>query len=154
MSENRQFSEFAPEKRTVTIRGQKYALRELSLAQKIRVVGPVAEFINEIVRNVFIRKDGSGGVKVEVPDNLSVAELKVDKVLISSANALPEILALSVPDFKDWDNLSESETREPLSEVMEINDFAGFVVNFISLAGKAIRLPKASLPAESPRKSS
>ena len=65
-----------------------------------------------------------------------------------------EILALSVPDFEDWDNLSESETREPLAEVMEINDFAGFVVNFISLAGKAIRLPKASLPAESPRKSS
>ena len=144
MSDNRQFSEFAQEKRTVKIRGQEYALRELSLAEKIRVVGPIGEFINEMVSHVFIRKDGSGGIKVEIPDTLSVAELKVDKALMSSANALPEILALSVPDFKDWDNLSESETREPLAAVMELNDFAGFVVNFISLAGKAIRLPKQS----------
>ena len=144
MSENSQFSEFAPEKRKVTIRGQKYALRELSLAEKIRVVGPIGEFINEMACHVFIRKDGNGSIKVEIPDTLSVAELKVDKVLMSSANALPEILALSVPDFRDWENLSESETREPLAAVMEINDFAGFVVNFISLAGKAIRLPKAS----------
>ena len=144
MSENKQFSEFAPEKRTVTIRGKEYALRELSLAQKIRVVGPVAEFINDMVSHVFIRKDGSGGIKIEVPDTLSIADLKVEKVLTSSAEALPEILALSVPDFKEWDNLSESETRQPLAEVMEVNDFAGFVVNFISLAGKAIRLPKVS----------
>ena len=144
MSENRQFSEFAPEKRTVKIRGQEYVLRELSLAEKIRVVGPIGEFINEMVSHVFIRKDGSGGIKVEIPDTLSVAELKVDKALMSSANALPEILAMSVPDFKDWDNLSESETREPLTAVMEVNDFAGFVVNFISLAGKAIRLPRQS----------
>jgi hypothetical protein len=144
MSENRQFSEFTPEKRTVTIRGQKYTLRELSLAQKIRVVGPVAEFINEIVRNVFIRKDSSGGIKIDIPDTLSIADLKVDRVLMSSVEALPEILALSVPDFKEWDNLSETETRQPLAAVMEINDFAGFVVNFISLAGKAIRLPRRS----------
>ena len=144
MSDNKQFSEFAPEKRTVKIRGQEYVLRELSLAEKIRVVGPIGEFINEIVSHVFIRKDGSGGIKVEIPDTLSVAELKVDKALMSSANALPEILAMSVPDFKDWDNLSESETREPLTAVMEVNDFAGFVVNFISLAGKAIRLPRQS----------
>ena len=144
MSESKQFSEFVPEKRTVKIRGQDYALREMSLAEKIRVVGPIGEFINEMVSHVFIRKDGSGGIKVEIPDTLSVAELKVDKALMTSANALPEILALSVPDFKDWDNLSESETREPLATVMEINDFAGFVINFISLAGKAIRLPKVS----------
>ena len=144
MSENKQFSEFATEKRKVTIRGQEYALREMSLAQKIRVVGPVAEFINEMVRNIFLRKDGNGGIKIEVPDTLSIADLKVDMILMSSAGALPEILALSVPDFKDWDDLSESETRQPLVEVMEVNDFAGFVVNFISLAGKAIRLPKAS----------
>ena len=144
MSDNKQFSEFAPEKRTVKIRGKEYALRELSLAEKIRVVGPIGEFINEMVSHVFIRKDGSGGIKVEIPDTISVAELKVDKALMSSANALPEILALSVPDFKDWDNLSESETREPLTAVMEVNDFAGFVVNFISLAGKAIRLPRQS----------
>ena len=144
MSDNKQFSEFAPEKRTVKIRGQEYVLRELSLAEKIRVVGPIGEFINEMVSHVFIRKDGSGGIKVEIPDTISVAELKVDKALMSSANALPEILAMSVPDFKDWDNLSESETREPLTAVMEVNDFAGFVVNFISLAGKAIRLPRQS----------
>ena len=144
MSESKQFSEFVPEKRTVKIRGQDYALREMSLAEKIRVVGPIGEFINEMVSHVFIRKDGSGGIKVEIPDTLSVAELKVDKVLMSSANALPEILALSVPDFKDWGNLSESETREPLATVMEINDFAGFVINFISLAGKAIRWVRPS----------
>ena len=144
MSESKQFSEFVPEKRTVKIRGQDYALREMSLAEKIRVVGPIGEFINEMVSHVFIRKDGSGGIKVEIPDTLSVAELKVGKALMTSANALPEILALSVPDFKDWGNLSESETREPLATVMEINDFAGFVINFISLAGKAIRWVRPS----------
>ena len=61
MSESKQFSEFVPEKRTVKIRGQDYALREMSLAEKIRVVGPIGEFINEMVSHVFIRKDGTNG---------------------------------------------------------------------------------------------
>ena len=144
MSESKQFSEFAPGKRTVKIRGQDYALREMSLAEKIRVVGPIAEKLNETIKAIGLKKTGKGGVGLDIPERFSLGDLNIDQVLMGSIAALPEILKLSVPDFKDWDNLSESETREPLVAVMEINDFWGFVVNFISLAGRAIRLGRPS----------
>ena len=141
-NKEQKFKEFIDKKQTVQIRGQEYSIRELSLAQKIKVLGHVSELINDVVKNIFIKKDGNGGIKIEIPDNLSAADLNIERILMNSINALPEILALSVPDFKDWDNLSESDTREPLLLAMKINDFAGFAANFISLAGNAIRLQR------------
>ena len=137
--ESKQFEEFAPEKRTVKIRGQEYPLREMSLAEKIRVVGPVAEKLNEAIKAIGLKKTDKGGVGLDIPERFSLGDLNIDRMLMGSIEALPEILKLSVPDFTDWDSLSESETREPLIAVMEINDFWGFALNFISLAGRLIR---------------
>lgn len=141
-NKNKQFEEFVDKKRLVKICGQDYLLKELSLAQKIKVIGCIAEQIGDITKNILIRKDGKGGVKIEIPENLNLADLNIETILISSINALPEILALSIPDFKGWDTLPESDTREALLSAMEINDFAGFIANFMSLAGSAIRLQK------------
>ena len=141
-NKNKQFEEFVDKKRLVKICGQDYLLKELSLAQKIKVIGCIAEQIGDITKNILIRKDGKGGVKIEIPENLNLADLNIETILISSINALPKILALSIPDFKDWDTLPESDTREALLSAMEINDFAGFIANFMSLAGSAIRLQK------------
>ena len=70
---------------------------------------------------------------------VSLADLNVDKIILNALDILPELLTLSIPDFKDWDNLPESKTREALGKVLEVNDFKGFVVNFISSAAKIIR---------------
>ncbi len=129
---------------TIAIQGKEYKVRELSLAQKIKVITPIADFIKELASNVLLKKDGKGGIKFDIPEEISVAELNIDKILMGSISILPEILKLSIPQFKDWDNLSESETREPLVKALEINDFTGFIANFISLAGRTIRLPKQS----------
>ena len=102
----------------VKILGKEYQVKELSLAQKIKVFGSISfNFIDEI----------------------SLAELNFDKIILNTLNILPELLVLSIPDFKDWDNLPESQSREALGKVMEVNDFKGFVVNFISSAAKIIR---------------
>ena len=144
MSEKKKFAEFAPPVRTVSIRGKEYPLREMSLAEKIRVIGPVAERINEALSAVSVKRREDGGIGFETPENLSLHDLKVDQIIMGSLAALPEILTLSVPGFKDWDELSESETREPLQEVITVNDFAGFVSNFISLGARVIRLQARS----------
>ena len=135
---------FIENNNSVYIKNKEYKLHELSLAQKIKVIEPVADFIKELAHNVFLKKDSKGGIKVDIPEEISLAELNIDKILMGSINILPEILKLSVPQFKDWDSLSETETREPLAKALEINDFTGFITNFISLAGRAIRLPKQS----------
>ena len=136
---SRRFEEFAPAEKFVTIRGKDYKLREMSLAEKIRVAGPIAEKLNEAIKAIGLKKTGKGGISLDIPERFSLGDLNIDHVLMGSIEALPEILRLSIPDFTEWDGLSESETREPLIAVMEINDFWGFVLNFISLAGRLIR---------------
>lgn len=133
--QGKQFKEFAPEIKSVTIRGHEYKLREMSLAEKIRVLGPIAEII---LKNIAIKRPDGKGFEFDIPERFNLSELNVDQMLMTSTDALPEILKLSVPDFADWDNLPESETREPLLRVMEANDFLGFALNFISVAGKAM----------------
>lgn len=133
------FAEFAAKDMKVTILGKEYRLRELSLAEKIRILGPIAEII---LKSVAIKRPAGGGFELDIPEKFSLSELNVDQMLMTSADALPEILKLSVPDFTDWDNLPESEGREPLLKVMEANDFMGFLLNFISLAGKAMSSPR------------
>ena len=124
---------------TVSIQGKDYNVRELSLAQKIKVVGVIGEFIRDIAKNAFFKKNVDGKISFVWNDEISLAELNIDKVIISSLQAAPLLLELAIPDFTDWDNLPESETREPLLKALDINDFKGFVLNFIALGAAIIR---------------
>lgn len=121
-----QFSEFAPPERFVSIRGKDYRLREMSLAEKIRLMGPIAE---SIVRNVDFSKAGDGDRTADI------------QLFLCMGEALPEVLSLSVPDFKDWDALGESETRAAVREVIAINDFFGFTRNFTESLGSVMTSP-------------
>ncbi len=131
--------EFAQKEVKVSIFGKEYEVKELSLAQKIKVLGGISEFIRDIAKNAFFKKADDGKITFNFIDEISLAELNIDKIIISTLEILPELLALSIPDFKDWDNLPESQSREALIKVLEVNDFKGFIANFISLATKIIR---------------
>lgn len=140
MDEKKQFGEFVPEKRTVMIRGQEYPLREMSLSEKIEVLGPIAEALNEAVKVIGLkRSESGGGFGIDVPEKFSLADLQIEAVVIRSAKTLKAVLEKSIPDFTDWDNLPESQTREPLKAAVEVNDFLGFLLNFIHLGARAIR---------------
>ena len=131
--------EFVREYNTVNIEGRDYNMRELSLAQKINLVGGLGDFIKDIARNAFFRKNDDGGISFNFIDEISLAELNIDKIILSAVNILPELLKLSVPDFNDWDNLPESETRSILLKAVEAQDFKGFIANFFSLGTTIIR---------------
>ena len=123
---------------SVNIAGKDYKVRELSLAQKIKLIGNIGEFIRDIAKNAFFKKNEAGNIIFSFSDEISLAELNIDKIILTSVGVLPELLALSVPDFNDWDNLPESDTRNVLNEVLKVNDFKGFIANFFSLAKTAI----------------
>ena len=127
------------EKVVASIQGKEYQLRELSLSEKIKLFGSIGDFIKDIAKNAFFKKNDDGGISFSLIDEISLAELNIDKIILSAVNVLPELLTLAVPDFKDWDNLPESETRPVLFKVVEIQDFKGFFSNFISLATTVIR---------------
>lgn len=127
------------EKVCVNIQGKEYQLRELSLSEKIKLLGGIGDFIKDITKNAFFKKNDKGAISFNLIDEISLADLNVDKIILSAVNILPELLKLAVPDFTDWDNLPESESRAVLLKVVEIQDFKGFIVNFISLATTAIR---------------
>ena len=132
--------ELLEKNQTVTIQGKEYKLREMSLAEKIKILDVVGDFIKDITKHAFFKKvEGSSTPKFFLDDEIGLDALNIDKIILSSVQALPEILKLSVPDFTDWQNLPESQSREILKDVLEINDFKGFIANFISLATAIIR---------------
>ena len=123
----------------VEIFGKEYPVKELSLAQKIKILGSVGDFIKNIAKNAFFKKQQDGSIVFSFIDEISFADLNIDKIILSCFEVLPELLQKSIPDFMDWDNLPESQSREALLKVLEVNDFKGFIVNFISLATKITR---------------
>ncbi len=127
------------EKVVASIQGKEYTLRELSLAEKINLIGGLGESIKKITQNVFFKKADDGGIKFDFVDEISFAELDIDKIILGAVNILPELLKLAVPDFTDWDNLPESESRAVLLKAVEIQDFKGFVFNFFSVGTAIIR---------------
>ena len=127
------------EKVVASIQGKEYTLRELSLAEKINIIGGLGDFIKDIAKNAFFKKSDDGGITLNFVDEISLAELNVDKIILGAVNILPELLKLSVPDFTDWDNLPESEARSVLLKAIELQDFKGFIINFFSLGTAIIR---------------
>ena len=123
----------------VSILGRDYQVKELSLAQKIKVLSGVSGFIQDIAKNAFFKKSDSGNITFNLVNEITLAELNIDKIIMNAINILPELLALSIPDFTEWDNLPETQSREALAEVLKVNDFMGFIANFISLATSLIR---------------
>ena len=86
MGDTKQFEEFVPEKRTVTIRGQEHLLREMSLSEKIDVLGPIAETLSEAVKVIGLkRSEGGGGFGIDVPERFSLSDLQIEAVVIRSA---------------------------------------------------------------------
>ena len=131
--------DFVREYPTVNIEGKDYNLRELSLAEKNKLIGGLGDFIKDLARNVFFKKSDDGGISFNFTDEISLAELNIDKIILGAVNILPELLKLAVPDFKDWDNLPESEARAVLIKAVEVQDFKGFIANFFSLGTAIIR---------------
>ena len=131
--------DFVREYDTVNIEGKDYNIRELSLAEKNKLVGSIGDFIRDIARNAFFRKNDDGGLSFSFIDEISLADLNIDKIILSAVDILPELLKLSVPDFNDWDNLPESEARVVLLKAIELQDFKGFIINFFSLGTAIIR---------------
>ena len=131
--------EFVRKNVVVNILGKEYAVKELSLAQKNKLLGVVGEFIRDIAGNAFFRRDDTGELHFNFVDEVSLAELNIDRIILTSIDATPELLRLSIPDFKDWDNLPESASREALNKAIEVQDFKGYIGNFISAATNLIR---------------
>ncbi len=131
--------DFVREYEKVNIEGKDYNIRELSLAQKNKILGNLGELIRNIAQNAFFKKSDDGKISFNFVDEISLAELNIDKIILSAIDILPELLKLSIPDFTDWDNLPESESRSLVRKVLEINDFKGYIVNFFSLATALIR---------------
>ena len=127
------------ERVVVSIQGKEYTLRELSLAEKINIIGGIGESIKKITQNIFFKKNDDGGLKIDFVDEISFAEIDIDKIILGAVNILPELLKLSVPDFNDWENLPESESRAVLLKAIELQDFKGFIINFFSLGTAIIR---------------
>ena len=123
----------------INIQDKEYQLRELSLAEKINLIGGLGDFIRDIAKNAFFKKNDNGGISFTFIDEISLAELNIDKIILGAVNILPELLKLSVPDFNDWNNLPESETRSVLLKAVEIQDFKGFISNFFSVGTAIIR---------------
>ena len=131
--------EFIKDSIKVEILGKEYSVKELSLSQKIKITGSIGDFIKDIAKNAFFKKADDGIITFNFVDEINFADLNIDKIIISTIEVLPEILKLSIPDFKDWDNLPESQSREALTKVLEVNDFKGFITNFFSLGKTIIR---------------
>ena len=131
--------EFVHKKIVVNILGKEYAVKELTLAQKNKLLGVVGGFLKDIAANAFFRKDDSGGLHFNFADEVSLAELNIDRIILCSIDATPELLRLSIPDFKDWDNLPESASRDALLKSLEVQDFKGHLSNFISAGAAIIR---------------
>lgn len=124
---------------TVNIQGKQYNVRELSLVQKNKLLGTVSGVIRSIANNAFFKKSDDGGIAFSFIDEVSLAELDFDKIILSSIDATPELLRMAIPDFSDWDNLPESESREALIKAVEVQDFKGYIANFFSLGKTLIR---------------
>lgn len=117
----------------ITILGKEYPVRELSLAQKNNLLGGIGEIIRSIAKHAFFKKDGKGNFSFGFDDDVGLDSLNIDTLIISCINALPELLALAIPDFKEWDNLPESEAREALKIAVQVQDLKGYFANFFSL---------------------
>lgn len=131
--------EFVREYPTVNIEGKDYNLRELSLSEKNKLIGGLGDFIKDLAKNAFFKKTDDSGISFNFIDEISLAELNIDKIILGAIDILPELLKLAVPDFKDWDNLPESESRAVLIKAIEVQDFKGFIANFFSLGTAIIR---------------
>lgn len=122
----------------VSILGNDYEVKELTLAQKNKILSGIAPFIRDLCKHAFFRKNESGGLSFAVDDEVGLDDLNVDKIILGTFEILPELLKLSIPDFNDWDNLPESASREALNKSIEINDFKGYISNFFSHSLPAI----------------
>ncbi len=124
---------------TVNIAGNDYTVKELTLAQKNKLIAPIGEFIRKLAAHAFFKKNNDGGIRFFFVDEVSLAELDIDKIILSSIDITSQLLTLAIPDFSDWDNLPESMSREALIKACEVQDFKGYIANFFSLATNLIR---------------
>ena len=83
--------EFAEKDIKVKISGEEYQIKELSLAQKIKIIGGIAEFIRDIAKNAFFKKSDNGSLTFNFIDEISLAELNVDKIIMNTLDVLPEL---------------------------------------------------------------
>ena len=126
------------EKVNVSILGKDYEVKELTFAQKNKLLKNLEGFISSLASHAFFRKNNNGNLAFSFIDEVSLAELNIDKIFLSSIDAMSELLKLSIPDFSDWDNLPESASRAALIKAVEVQDFKGYIANFFSLGAAVI----------------
>ena len=117
----------------VTILGNEYPVRELSLAQKNKLLGSIGELIQSIAKHAFFKKNNDGGFSFCFDDEVGLDQLNIDKIILSAVDVLPQLLPLAVPDFKDWDHLPESQSREALQKAIHVQDLKGYFSSFFSV---------------------
>ena len=104
--------EFVHEEVKVKILGKEYSVKELSLSQKIKIIGGISDFIRDIAKNAFFKKADDGKITFNFIDEISLAELNIDKIILNTLEILPELLALSILELVkpvlDLTNLSFS----------------------------------------------
>lgn len=127
------------EKVTVKISGKEYEVKELTLSQKNKLLMQAGDMLRSLAGNAFFKKNEVGGISFTFIDEVSFADLNIDKIFLSSVEAMPELLRLAIPDFQDWENLPESASREALVKAVEVQDFKGYLSNFFSLGTAIIR---------------
>ena len=130
---------FVREYDKVNIEGKDYDVRELSLAEKNKLLENLKPLIRSLATNAFFKKDGEGHINFVWIDEVSFADLNIDEIILSSVDILPELLKLAVPGFKDWDNLPESESRSVSVKAVALQDFKGYIAHFFSLGTAIIR---------------
>ena len=91
-------NEFAEKNVTTKILGAEYKVKELSLAQKIKIFGGVSEFIRDIAKNAFFKKNDNGNIVFNfiilffpgksLLEAATVSSLKTKKIWSSSKSVI------------------------------------------------------------------
>ena len=111
---------------TVTIYGQEYSVRELSLLEKMQLMKTVFPLLKDLMLN-----QKGGELPLTAAINLLLGLLECTESIVLT------LFKLSVPDYGGaWGDIPESQLRAPLSTVMDVNDFGGFTKHFLSLGQK------------------
>ena len=127
------------EKVNVSILDKDYEVKELTFAQKNKLLKNLEGFFSSLAGHAFFRKNENGNLSFSFIDEVSLADLNIDKIFLGSIDVMSELLRMSIPDFTDWDNLPESASRPALIKAVEVQDFKGYITNFFSLGATVIR---------------
>jgi hypothetical protein len=127
-----------PRKFSALVNGKEYEFKEMTLAGKMHVLSLIPESFERFLRNFRIKQTPDGGMRLEVAEETTFADVQLDRLIASSAEALLYMLGKSFPSYEgDWNELPESETRNAIVYAMLLNGWGAFIQNFFITAKRA-----------------